>query len=96
MEERTRDACLVLGKVAEVLAIVMKGVENGMAGYPPSEVYIGLVMLVCCWESGENSGDVTEVEEKRMAGILGLTATVDAIQTGKKTVTVTVLGVGQF
>nr|GEV85290.1 ribonuclease H-like domain-containing protein [Tanacetum cinerariifolium] len=30
-------------------------------------------------------GNVTEVGEKRMAGISGLTATVDAIQTGKKT-----------
>nr|GFA15918.1 hypothetical protein [Tanacetum cinerariifolium] len=49
--------------------------------------------LVCCVGSGENSGDVTEVGEKRMAGISGLTATVDAIQTGKKTL---LLGVWNF
>nr|GEU62464.1 hypothetical protein [Tanacetum cinerariifolium] len=38
-------------------------------------------------------GNVTEVREKRMAGISGLTATVDAIQTGKKTL---LLGVWKF
>nr|GEY80176.1 putative reverse transcriptase domain-containing protein [Tanacetum cinerariifolium] len=41
----------------------------------------------------KESGNVTEVGEKRMAGISGLTATVDAIQTGKKTL---LLGVWDF
>nr|GEU80739.1 retrovirus-related Pol polyprotein from transposon TNT 1-94 [Tanacetum cinerariifolium] len=40
-----------------------------------------------CGSSGEGSGDVME-GEKRMAGNSGLNATVLAIQTGKKTVTV--------
>nr|GEU97156.1 hypothetical protein [Tanacetum cinerariifolium] len=38
-------------------------------------------------------GDVTEVGEKRMAGISGLNATVLAIQTGKKTL---LLGLWDF
>nr|GEW46231.1 hypothetical protein [Tanacetum cinerariifolium] len=49
-------------------------------------------MLVCCWESGENSGDVTEVGEKRMAGISGLNVN-SAIQTGKKTLLLELWGV---
>nr|GEW22768.1 hypothetical protein [Tanacetum cinerariifolium] len=59
----------------------------------PSEVYIGLLELVCCVGSGEKSGDVTEEGEKRTAGISGLNATVLAIQTGKKTL---LLGLWDF
>nr|GEU78289.1 hypothetical protein [Tanacetum cinerariifolium] len=44
------------------------------------------LVLVLCWESGENSGDVTEVGEKRMAGKSVLNATVLAKLAGRRRV----------
>nr|GEY38592.1 putative reverse transcriptase domain-containing protein [Tanacetum cinerariifolium] len=52
---------------------------------------ISLLMLLVV-PDGENSGDVTEVGEKRMAGKSGLNATVSAKLAGKKTLLLQVWG----
>nr|GFD61846.1 hypothetical protein [Tanacetum cinerariifolium] len=61
----------------------------------PSEVYIGLGMLVCCWERWKRAG-MEEMVEKRMAGNSGLNATMLAKLAGKKTLLLGLWGFALF